>query len=69
MTFLVESDHDSSEAHQFFSEIGIFAYMPSPIESTRTVVWSIDNSLLKKILYKYAKNVSNASNGCVTDEI
>ena len=49
VTFLVESDHDSSEAHQFFSEIGIFAYMPSPIESTHTVVWSIDNSLLKNI--------------------
>ena len=42
-------DSDSSEAHQFFSEIGIFAYMPSPIESTHTVVWSIDNSLLKNI--------------------
>ena len=32
--------------------------------------WKAPELKVKKgVLYKYAKNVSNASNGCVTDEI
>ena len=47
ITFTAKSSlKDLTIAHQIFSERGIFAIMPLPLnieESTHTIVWSVDN--------------------------
>ena len=46
-TFLVKADTKATDAHQIFSDKGIFALMPAPKgENIFTVVWSLDNKFL-----------------------
>ena len=64
ITFTAKSSlKDLTIAHQIFSERGIFAIMPLPLnteESTHTIVWSVDNKRLKdqEIKEYVQKNIS-----------
>ena len=73
ITFTVKCKlSDKGNAHQIFSEKGIFAIMPVPsneLGSTHTVVWSVDNERLDESDIKsyVAENISYFEKKLVSD--